>query len=151
MERYSISFGRKVSIEARSLRRSFSLLVTNSGNAYFALSWKGQQRILIAGRIEKEGLKPRKLNTLIHSGGLENRVEGSSTSETTKGRDVDWIEANRDCARLAKISVTEDGEREREKERRRKGKREGGSGTSGGKEKKHRLDRSFRYRSNTRR
>ena len=118
MERYSISFGRKVSI-ARSLCRSFSLLVTNGGNAYFALSWKGRQRILIAGRIEKEGLKPRKLNT-IHSGGLENRVEGSSTSETTKGRDVDWIEANRDCARLAKISVTEDGEsvqRERDGER----------------------------------
>lgn len=64
-------------------------------------------------------MKPRKLNT-IHSGGLENRVEGSSTSETTKGRDVDWIEANRDCARLAKISVTEDGEsvqRERDGER----------------------------------
>ena len=119
MERYSISFGRKVSIEARSLCRSFSLFVTNGGNAYFALSWKGRQRILIAGRIEKEGLKPRKLNT-IHSGGLENRVEGSSTSETTKGRDVDWIEANRDCARLAKISVTEDGEsvqRERDGER----------------------------------
>ena len=118
MERYSISFGRKVSI-ARSLCRSFSLLVTNGGNAYFVLSWKGRQRILIAGRIEKEGLKPRKLNT-IHSGGLENRVEGSSTSETTKGRDVDWIEANRDCARLAKISVTEDGEsvqRERDGER----------------------------------
>ena len=149
MERYSISFGRKVSI-ARSLCRSFSLLVTNGGNAYFALSWKGRQRILIAGRIEKERLKPRKLNTLIHSGGLENRVEGSSTSETTKGRDVDWIEANRDCARLAKISVTEDGESV-QRERRRKGKREGGSGTSGGKEKKHRLDRSFRYRSNTRR
>lgn len=67
-------------------------------------------------------MKPRKLNTLIHSGGLENRVEGSSTSETTKGRDVDWIEANRDCARLAKISVTEDGERERE--RKRDGERE---------------------------
>ena len=119
MERYLISFGRKVSIEARSLCRSFSLFVTNGGNAYFALSWKGRQRILIAGRIEKEGLKPRKLNT-IHSGGLENRVEGSSTSETTKGRDVDWIEANRDCARLAKISVTEDGEsvqRERDGER----------------------------------
>ena len=118
MERYLISFGRKVSI-ARSLCRSFSLLVTNGGNAYFVLSWKGRQRILIAGRIEKEGLKPRKLNT-IHSGGLENRVEGSSTSETTKGRDVDWIEANRDCARLAKISVTEDGEsvqRERDGER----------------------------------
>lgn len=49
--------------------------------------------------------------------------------------DVDWIEANRDCARLAKISVTEDGagggERKREGE-----KGEGGSGTSRRKGKK---------------
>lgn len=56
-----------------------------------------------------------------------------------------------DCARLAKISVTEDLTTESERGAGRKGKGEGGSGTSGGKEKKHRLDRSFRYRSNTRR